>query len=335
MSRPSDWPDPSLTASIYAQGHLDSLIRQVLVPLWADLVQSSDEPSYMWFLRYARGGEHLKLRVHGPEASCRALRTSLEQWAPLFFSGLSAPPPSTSDVKRRLAPPLDAEDLEEHPDRSLLWTIYRRSLLHFGAASLMADDRFVACVTRCLGQGCAFVLPALQVEPLTHNSRQALMASLLTSGLSTVWPDPEARARYLVHHRNWLIRAWVIRKSLGVEAAREILKKYEVAFVSLSRSGAIERLTVGPEAAGQSQERLGFWGNSLLSLEDAFQDLDSKEEGFPDFFTNEAFFPVLFRVLHGIANQVGLNHLNEGLCHHLVLRALDPAMGEEISLVPE
>src|SRR4051812_36808733 len=63
------FPDPIISANLYDFRRLDRVIARFVVPfLLAAEAKALDQPFYLWMLRYLRGGEHLKIRVHAPDA---------------------------------------------------------------------------------------------------------------------------------------------------------------------------------------------------------------------------------------------------------------------------
>jgi len=85
------FPDPTLTASLYCAGRLDDLVHVVLGPVWSALREGeAGGSSYLWFMRYGRGGEHLKIRFHGPPAASAGLASLLPRAAATYFSSLPA-----------------------------------------------------------------------------------------------------------------------------------------------------------------------------------------------------------------------------------------------------
>jgi hypothetical protein len=342
---PLEWPDPLLAANIYCRGLLDEVIRHMVVPLSRDLgPQGPDAGEYLWFLRYARGGDHLKVRWHGPEWRRPEVLRLLEEKARLFFSGLEQPasPASPQAQTRSAAPPMDPEDssTEEHPDRTLLWTTYQRSPIVLGPKPLLTDDRYSALFTRCLGRGAEIVLAAfLEVEAggaYPHQKRQAVLLSLITHGAAALWKSQEDQASYFNYHRNWLIRIPVLKMWLGESKGREILKRYEATAAKLDGAtaevlksalrGRPDEKTEGPMAA---------WAHALASLCDHVQRFAGRPEYAFDPVSEGPLFPTVFKVFHCMANQLGLNTLNEGLAHHLALHALGVEGGGPFSLIPD
>ncbi|MFS8064935.1 MAG: lantibiotic dehydratase C-terminal domain-containing protein, partial [Byssovorax sp.] len=156
-SAPLPLPDPLLTANVYCAGRLDHVLHRGVAPFWRRLREGhAEQQAYLWCVRYPRGGEHLKIRVHAPEARSSALRSSLEAAVSDALAELGAATTATAPPRPDGALPIDVEDegTEAHADPSFLWTHYRRSAVSFGGGPLLDDDRYVALFTRCLGAGC-------------------------------------------------------------------------------------------------------------------------------------------------------------------------------------
>lgn len=329
-------PDPLLTANLYCACSLDILIHQVIVPFWQELEpRLAATGSYLWLLRYACGGTHLKVRFHGPESLRTAVMESLERKARRFFARCTAPAETSLPPIRSQAPPIDLEDREDtHAGPLLLWTSYQRSPIVLGPPPLVAAAPYSALFTRCLGAGCEVALSAFAAGPPFSRGRQAALLSLLTSGIATMSQLPEELMGYLAYHRNWLIRIPVLRSNLGERKAESLLMQYEAAAGRSDPAAAGElrdQLLLRGEPRDQ---RLALWARALHDLREYLRKFEGKPEYSFDPLAEGPWFPVLFKLFHGMANQLGINPLNEGLAHHLLLRALSPAGEHPFSLIP-
>src|SRR6476661_446290 len=111
------FPDPALTANVYCSGRLDTVIFGAVAPFWRELrPHDPGRLGHLWLMRYGKGGEHLKIRFHGPE-SCRPLiRGRLEERVTAFLGSLE-PAAEPAPPARERAPAIDVEDAaENHPD---------------------------------------------------------------------------------------------------------------------------------------------------------------------------------------------------------------------------
>ena len=150
--------DPVLAASLYADRGLDGLVYGVAAPLLARLREAGPAGGWsLWVVRYARGGEHLKVRLHGPAEEVPAVRRLVEEAAAAHFAALPPADPALERITRPDAPAIDPEDepAGERPDRSLAWTTYRRSPVSLGPPRFLDDDGYAARVTAALAAGAA------------------------------------------------------------------------------------------------------------------------------------------------------------------------------------
>ena len=227
--KPAGYPDPQIAANLYCAGRLDRVIHEVVAPFWRELRTIDPEYHYrLWMLRYGRGGEHLKVRVHGPPEHELFLRECLEGTARRFFDRLkdSAEPVS----RRQGVPPVDEADLVDgpHPDRTLTWTRHMRSPVVLGEPSLLGDDDFVARLTGCLGTSCEAILATFRPDSggsFPFRRRQLILSRLLILGLVAMFSSHDNRRAFLAYHRDWVVRSLVLGAGSGPEKARSVLDR--------------------------------------------------------------------------------------------------------------
>lgn len=300
-------PDPSLTANLYCAGGLDPVVFRVIAPFRRELPQDA----YLWLVRYGKGGEHLKLRLHTPDADPDLLRRRLAERAGAFFAALPEPPPRTPGKVD--APPLDPEDEVDHPDRTLLWTTYRRSHISLGGQPFLDDDLYAAHMTRCLGSACELVL---SLEPgdsgvLPHRTRQVALLQGLIAGLAALGFSTERRADYLAYHRDWLLR--FLRGAQSVQGFEERIAKL---------GAAVHPIRTLAEAEWNGGDPLeNPWRTSLSDLLDYISPFANDPDYRLDPFAPDPVFAPLFKAFHGLGNQLGLPVADEAFAHHLLLRA--------------
>ena len=322
LSEAAAFPDPLLSANFYAFRRLDRVIARAVVPfVLAAEASPASHPFYLWLLRYACGGEHLKIRVHGPESLREPLSLLLER---AVEAGRAAGE-EIPVMPRRLVPPppMDREDqgpADGYPDGTFLYTHYRRSPVVFGASPLLDDDLYAALFTSCLGRACRLALESFELDEtghLPHRRRQALLLKVLTAGLPALFAGEELR-RYAVYHRDWLVRARSLASRGGMEKARQILEQYasEAARIGPSSLTGIPALLQGAEPPGLWERE---WRRSLVAFRAYVQEIQAPD---PDPFVPGPLYPSLFKVFHCVANQLGLTPLNEGLTWHLLLNAV-------------
>lgn len=334
------FPDPLVTANLYGAGRVDEILERCIALLREEMMRlDSGGSTYLWTMRYARGGEHLKVRLHGPPALEPDLRDALVRTAERFLASLGEPaaPAVFAAPEGQEVPPIDPEDeaAQGHPDRSLLLTTYRRSQISLGGGPFLRDDRYVAIVTRALGEGCEMALSTLQAGAngqVSFRARQtALLKAIIGALAATRWP-PDKRVAYLAYHRNWLIRYLLARSRQGAERAAELLAQFARNVASMAGLQAIERVVAtqwstesaqgqgarSPEAA-QTPAPGDAWHCEIDDLVRHVPTLADQPDFLVDPFALDPAFPAVFKVLHGLANQLGLTPINESFAHHLIL----------------
>jgi len=319
------FPDPLISANLYASGRLDRVIDRFVVPFWHAIEASNlDDDCYLWILRYARCGEHLKLRIHGPESLHSSLQALLKEAADTYLAGRDPEEEALPTPQRQKpAPPLDVEDqgMDNYPDGTFLYTHYQRSPALLGAPLLARDDRYAALFTRALGQACALILSLFELDEtgrMPHRRRQALLLRIATVGLSATFSEREDLERYITYHRDWLVRAPVLAARWRRTKAVEILNRYDS---ETTRVGTAYLKTIRDlfqDQGSVSRQETG-WQRSLVAVR---RDLEEIQGLDPDPFVEGPLYPSLFKVFHSVANQLGVNFLNEGLTWHLLLSAL-------------
>lgn len=327
--------DPVLTANIYCDRGLDELIHGAIIPFRARLRESDPGGGWsIWLVRYSRCGEHLKVRVHGPEERREHARQLLDDSVRAHFAALPAPA-AGSRVSHPDAPAIDAEDeaTSDYPDRTLLWTRYRRSHVNLGPPRLLEDNRYAALFTACLGRGADLVLDFLAPDAegrVRGTARQRGLLHALFSGLAAVGFAPEEREAYMAYHRDWLVRFSVS----GPDAEAEVRSAFDRRVEGMaSLVGQLRRLG-NARWDGATANLTGVeaeWRSALHALLGYLVAFRRNPDYRLDPFTDDPVFPPLFKVFHALANHLGVRMLDEAFTHHLVLRATsrEPAPGVE------
>jgi Lantibiotic biosynthesis dehydratase C-term len=330
------FPDPIITANVYCAGRLDEVIHSALAPLRLAMAEEDPEDLWrLWFVRYPRRGEHLKVRLHGPETAALRLRQLLED---AVETCLAALPVESGELQPRKdgreVPPIDAEDESTglQPDRSLLWTHYRRNHIFLGGPPLLGDDRYADLITASLGRAGEIVLAALRPDGegrFPNSPRQTALFRLVTGGLGALGWGVEKSAGYLAYHRDWLLRFAASRSNTGSEKIAQTLAQFDRkadqmgAALEPLRAMALDAWDV--RSGGPRDSLDGTDGGWWRALRD-FQDYLDRFRGDPDYqldpFAADVVFSPVFKVFHGSANQLGLNMLNEAFAHHLLWRAV-------------
>lgn len=324
-------PDPSVTANIYCAARIDDLLQRCIAPMWRSIREAHPaSPAYLWVLRYRRRGEHLKVRLHCPEPERAAMRDALAGAVHAYLDGLdTAEKDGDNRADNRFSPPIDPEDEPNEPqaDRTLLWTSYRRSPITFGAELFARDDRFAALFTRALGQNTAEVLSlfgAAESPEIRFSVRQSALLKTMVRGLSGPGWSRDERAGYLVYHRNWLMRYLLARSNQGRERAEKLLAQLSAKAAGMGSSlGGIEATLATAWSSAEGAQDAGFAADvrELAALADGYnehtlQDIDP--------FAGLRSYPAVFKVLHGAANPLGIQPLDEAFVYHLLLRCYAP-----------
>jgi len=327
--------DPILTANVYCSRYLDDLLREAVIPFWSALRAEPAHDGFIWFYRYGKRGEHLKLRVHAPESRRAALQDSLGKAMSDFLESVSNAPP-VERISKSALPPLDVEDAvaEDYPDRSLLWTTYRRSPAIIGDPAYARDDRHVAYFTQALAASSDFILGEVvggSKDPAYLRRRQNSFLKLVIAGLAVTDLSPAAWTVYFTYHRDWLVRHLATLAPSAVDAATVMaeiegqLDKARAALPALARIMAAQRAT----ASEQGDGLLGAW---IVAVRNFFEHVKSYR-GRPEYncdpYTDDHAFLPLFKLFHASANQFGFRISNEAYLHHLLLQAAQVPLENE------
>src|SRR4051794_33197640 len=235
--RETDALDPDrtlaiLSANVYCDRRFHDLLRHVVVPLRQEVERLGGADTLLWFWRYSRCGQHIKLRMHtSDEEGWPALRGRLTDLAESFFATLPDAGAGEEPAPRISAPrlpPLDVEDErdEDYPDRSILWTRFRPSPRTVGSEKYLTDDRLLSLFYRCMGENSALVLAevaAADGEPALK-ARQSQLLRTLAGSFFTLDLSPEEQRAYLGFHRDWLLR-YLLSQSPPETTAEETVER--------------------------------------------------------------------------------------------------------------
>lgn len=336
------FPDPLLTASVYCAGSLDKAIFQAVRPFWREF--RAEEPEltcYLWLVRYGKGGEHLKVRIHGSEQLLSRLRSPLEEKISAFLDSLTEPASLAGEWGH--APPIDAEDRvdTDHPDRTFLWTTYRRSHVSLAGEPLLSDDQYAWRLTRCLAEASEIVL---SLEPgedgrLPDKVRRNTLLKASIAGLAAVDLPLQQRIEYLSYHRDWLLRFVRPRtRESAIDPTEHLLKSFEahvgrmgssLHLLQKSIQAAWSSWNEGRETPSRPNDLVASWQRALAELLEHIAPVRSDSAYCVDPFAGDVAFAPIFKVLHGFANQLGLDIANEALIYHTLLRAASPRLALE------
>lgn len=345
---PERFPDPLVTGSLYCSRGLDEIQLRFMVPLRRDLRMIGTECSpYLWSVRYAKGGEHLKVRVHGIPEIESVVRDLLRRRADEFLTEIG---PALEGIERLAAwsaPPIDEEDrsTEPPPDRSFLFTNYRRSHVSLGAEPLLGSDQYCAAITLALARGCDLVVDALasQGAVLTYGHRQRLLLKALLSGIAALRFPLEKAEEYLAYHRDWLIRFPLLQKGGSEKEAENGIARLEERAMQSSPTIEVLRSTVEQWWTGDGIHASVYpegisWCHAVANFHYLVSQFRNDPAYHVDpFAASDPTFNPLFKVFHGLANQLGLKAREEAYAHHLLLQAATqtPSRWHRISLTPD
>jgi|GEM_PF-3929578 len=322
------FPTPFLSASVYGQKQHDLLLDAFIRPFW-DASTLKEAGGFLWTMRYGGGGEHLKLRLHGPERHEVETRQALATVLDRFVESL--PQSEPGQAYAGLFPSIDPEDEEEgiRPDRFWRWTTFRPSPFVLGAEKLAQDSTLAGLYAHAQSAVAEVVMRKVaprRLESSFATLRQSLFIRMLIVSFVTLGFSTVEREAYLRHHHDWLVR-FLIAKERSPEASpatilapmRERIAAMESTIEAI-RQG-LDASTTGPDVHptfGIWQQRLeSFFGYVSMFRGDPTYDLDP--------YTDDYAFLPLFKLLHGACNQFGLRLRNELYVYHLLLAAATEA----------
>lgn len=324
----TSFPIPLLSASVYDQKQHDLLLDGFVRPFW-DASTLKDAGGFLWTMRYGSGGEHLKLRLHGPDRHEATTRQALSAVLDDFVESL--PPSASGGAHAGLFPAIDPEDEEEgtRPDRFWRWTTYRPSPFVLGAEELAQDPTLAGLYAYAQGAIGEIVMREVapqRLEPSFATSRQSLFIRMLIFSFAALRFSAAEREAYLRHHRDWLVR-FLVAKSRSPEASPDtVLAPLRDRIATIKTTLETIRQRLDTPTAGSNvypifamwQQRLEMFFEYVSTFRgDAAYDLDP--------YTDDYAFLPLFKLLHGACNQFGLRLTNELYVYHLLLAAASEA----------
>lgn len=304
--------DPVVTANVYCKGHLDAVLLDALKPF-----QLSSQPWQLWIMRYRRGGEHIKIRLHGTAAEATQVKARLEEHLRPVLSNIRWPeagnPPKLTGAND---PVIDEEDStpSDHPPGHLVWTHYKRSHVTFGGEPYLSDDRYVALFGKCLSASLEYFLSATELVNgvIPHAQRLAEAAELVGSALQFLeLNSPE----YLNYHRDWLVRFVLLKTSHTPQEHQDVLKAFDKRVTESERFWEHVR-DRSIWAFARPGAVLNKWQSAITELMKYVNDLCQRQQFQIDPYALHPSHSALFKVLHGASNQAGLALLDEALMYH-------------------
>src|SRR4051794_34311879 len=327
MALPSlDFPDPILTANVYCEGSLDQLIWGTLAPLWArHQAVGEHRGSFLWFARYRRGGEHLKIRFHGSPAAREAFQPVLAADIQSFLDHL---PGEAATDDRDCQPgqfPVDPEDqcTTAYPDRSLLWTSYQRQPGIMGRQPMSDDLLHTPLFTRCLGYGSDIILkscrPDSQGGLVSDARRLSLALKLFVAAWSSLDLPSAKKVEVFRYHRDWLLTSFNLDVTQICAALdRRLQSRPE------TLAGLRALLDTGGEPEPESaadDDSFGLWQSCFAELFHYTVQRANDPDFLQDSFLKDQVLATVFKLLHAHTNQLATGLLNESYLCQLLIRA--------------
>ena len=311
--------EPIFAATVYNNGQHDRLLDEVIRPRW-EIFSQDDAGRFLWTMRFGARGEHIKLRIHGPDRVLEEVEVHLVPALDKFVASLTdemaeesatAPPGSF--------PAIDLEDAE--PGVGVGWrkTTFRPSPFVLGGTPLVEDPAFGSLFARTQGAMAEAVLKHLvpkRHDPNFPSIRQTFGVRLVLAALIALPLDPAEQVAYLRYHRDWFARYIAVRKHLPESRIPEILEP-------LDRK--VERAAQAKESLARSLEEASLqppflaWTNRLRAVYDRTLSFRGDPRFDLDPYTDNVSFLPLFKTLQGSANQAGLAIGSELWAYHLLL----------------
>ena len=328
--------DPILSANVYCSGRLCEVIERLVQPVWQEIQELPSQEVHLWIMRYARCGEHLKIRIHGPSSLRPVLREILENRQRDYFSSLIAEPVANRHA-RGSCPPIDVEDgaAGEYPDRTFLWTTYRRSYVSFGYQPYIFDTSYISLLIHCLAGSTEIVLRNIRVNK--HGRFPALLQKALllratTAAISRLFPASQEKIQYLIYHRDTLLRAIRNRGRKFFDPAKLKIDRVHDELSKIIAQGSPQGLDAELwQSNGRQRADMKQWCRWLESLRGYLVRSCQSPGHHIDPFAEDRTFPCIFKALHGFANQLGVDPLNEAFVYHL---SLSPIAEEQVFVRP-
>jgi hypothetical protein len=322
------FPTPLLSASVYGQKQHDLLLDAFLRPFW-DTSTLKDAGGFLWTMRYGGGGEHLKLRLHGPERYEAETRKALAAVLDRFVESL--PPSEPGRAYPGLFPSIDPEDEEEgiRPDRFWRWTTFRPSPFVLGAEKLAQDPTLAELYAHAQSAVAEIVMREVaprRLEASFATSRQSLFIRMLIVSFAALGFSATQREAYLRHHRDWMVR-FLIVKSRSPDASPDTVLaplRERIATIGPTINAIRQRL----DASGTGSDVypiFAVWKQRLEAFFEYVSTFRSDAAYNLDPYTDDYTFLPLFKLLHGACNQFGLRLSNELYVYHLLLASTTEA----------
>lgn len=316
----NDFPaDPTFSASLYADAHLDAAITGVLVRL------ASESAPPFYFIRYGLGGEHLKLRFFGTREEVPRLEERIQELARVFLDGL--PPPEES-VATTSMPPIDPEDedLSTLRQRCLVPTTYQRSYVPFAGPPFLEDDLLMACASRVYCRLRQPILGLFAEAPPAYKTRQSCLMRIVAFAVGAFGVPTSEQATYLAYHSGWLCR-WLLGATQPDQQDRllPLLQKFDQLSAAQATSFPALRSYFAAGTRHFENSLTDSLREDFAAFGDRARQLAANAKPEVDPFTTDLSYLPLFKSLHMAANALGIRMRDEAFVHHLLGAALTAA----------
>ncbi|GMU07988.1 lantibiotic dehydratase C-terminal domain-containing protein [Corallococcus caeni] len=296
---------PSLSASIYCDGRVDEVIQTVMLPFrqWA---QTHHPRTRLWLMRYLRGGEHLKVRLHGPPHSLAEARRELAARVAETFASWSPPVPDERRRQNNQAPPLDPEDEDGvlKPDLTLHWTRYQHRPEQQGPLPLAATPGFASGYVACMVAATRTLFDHV-ARPSGTASRGTLLIRLIAEALTGLEWSPQEERAALLFHRDWLVSG----TPHPAQVQEALAQRCQADEATLRR---LEAFNTDRHANRAAPRELPLFAWAVAAhLDMARCTALASRRGPPVLSGDRELFATLARVQHNAANVLGLSLGNE------------------------
>ncbi len=122
----------------------------------------------------------------------------------------------------------------------------------------------------------------------------------------------------MAYHRDWLIRFTLLKSQADLERAEEAIAQFDRRLQA--KAGQVETTRKKLTAQGTADPA---WRHALAELWQYARFLCKSPNYHIDSFASDPAFACIFKVLHGLGNQLGITPLDEAFVHHLLLRAVE------------
>jgi len=142
---------------------------------------------------------------------------------------------------------------------------------------------------------------------------------------------------YLRYHRDWLLRFPLLKSNTADEHGRELLRRFErfcterVEQLKLLERSSHQAWRENAPTVDTFGTHCSFFRDAIFTLLSSLRSSGKSKLARVDPFAPDRRFPLLFKAMHGLANQLGLSGFEEAFSLHLLLRASEPESSGDLS----